>query len=647
MYAPLRNVNSGNFSLEELNNLEVKELIPAIMYIIVLMICGVIGNSLVLYIYYFRFKPSNHRYFILTLGVCDFITSAVCMPFLIADALHPFMFTSIITCKIFRYITYNTALISIFTLFVIAVERYRKICKPLHNQITLPFARRILVGIVFLTSTVFALPSFILYGHTSVSTGYGNTSGVACFTDDKFCDTRIPMVYNSILFVIVFILGTVMVFCYTKIAHQRHIRAKFSKARKRYVFIESSGNFISEQSDNCVHTSAINGLKEELRETFNDRSTQTNDSVFFASSSLNKQSNQFNEYFPGENNKSSDGNDRTHFEISETIKYELYQHSTDYSRKKLEGNEKIHQCCDICPNCVKDTQNEFKFQNVVSHYDIIDNPEALDKGKTTDATMNFRVSSLTTVSYCDSPSPAFNETDYLKQTKRRMFQCRRHSMPDILVKHYCDYIFDGKENSLSCITLDLNMVTLDQKRLGHSSKITIEHMSTFTHAEKSCKDVDLNLSEFTQNTYKSKVPEAKMKCQNRNGVNKTCHCYKDEQLGNKTNQRNRKVFIRRNKTKSAKFAKLRDNTLINVTKMLFYITLVYFISFIPHLVLMITLMLDDQFLSSLNHVEVQIFYIALRSFIINAVANPFIYNFMDKQFKKECRQLCNRKKVAK
>jgi hypothetical protein len=55
MYAPLRNVNSGIFSLEELNNLEVKELIPAIMYIIVLMICGVIGNSLVLYIYYFRF----------------------------------------------------------------------------------------------------------------------------------------------------------------------------------------------------------------------------------------------------------------------------------------------------------------------------------------------------------------------------------------------------------------------------------------------------------------------------------------------------------------------------------------------------------------------------------------------------------------
>jgi hypothetical protein len=426
------------------------------------------------------------------------------------------------------------------------------------------------------------------------------------------------------------------------------MRAKVSKARKRYLLFESSGNFISEQSDNCVHTSAINGLKEELRETFNDRSTQTNDSVLLASSSFNKQSNQFNEYFPCENNQSSDGNDRTHFQISEKIKYELYQHSTDYSRKKIEGNVKIHQFCDICPNCVKDTQNKFKFQSVVSHYDIIDSPEALDKGKTTDATMSFRVSSLTTVSYCDSQSPAFSETNFLKQSKRKMFQYRRHSFPDTLVKHFCDYIFDGKENSLSCNTLDLNIVTLDQKRHGHSSKITIEHMSTFTHAEKSCIDVDFKQSESTQNTYKSKVSEAKMKCQNRNGVNKTCHCYKDEHFENKTNQRNRKkVFIRRNKTKSAKFAKLRDNSLITVTKMLFYITLVYFISFIPHLVLMITLMLDDQFRSSLNHVEVQIFYIALRSFIINAVANPFIYNFMDKKFKKECTQLCNRKKVAK
>lgn len=57
MYAPLNEeiTSSGeNLTIEELNDEEVKTLIPAIVYTCFLMPCGVIGNTVVIYVYSFR-----------------------------------------------------------------------------------------------------------------------------------------------------------------------------------------------------------------------------------------------------------------------------------------------------------------------------------------------------------------------------------------------------------------------------------------------------------------------------------------------------------------------------------------------------------------------------------------------------------------
>ena len=80
---------------------------------------------------------------------------------------------------------------------------------------------------------------------------------------------------------------------------------------------------------------------------------------------------------------------------------------------------------------------------------------------------------------------------------------------------------------------------------------------------------------------------------------------------------------------------------IRVTVMLFTVSLVFALAFIPHLTLMVLTMAKKDFLASLNPTEVQVYQFFLRIFIINNIANPIIYVFCDKKFRTGCyRLLC-------
>ena len=73
-----------------------------------------------------------------------------------------------------------------------------------------------------------------------------------------------------------------------------------------------------------------------------------------------------------------------------------------------------------------------------------------------------------------------------------------------------------------------------------------------------------------------------------------------------------------------------------VTLMLFIITVVFVLSFIPHLGLMVTISFKPDFLSNMSPAGVAIYNLFLRTFVINNMANPIIYGFCDKKFRSEC-----------
>ncbi|CAC5369289.1 CCKAR [Mytilus coruscus] len=205
-----------NKGLEELNNEEANQNIGGIIFVTIIMIIGIIGNLHVLFVYIFRMKPSNHRIFILSLAVLDLITCIIGMPFIIVDLRNPLTFTRISACKVLRFVNYFICISSALILTIIAIDRYRKICVPLGKQISRQKAK-ILIVVCIGISLVLSWPAPVLYGHSSVNTTNPNITGIRCYTDDKFKNTKYQSYFNAVLIMLVFGFLAVLVVIYCRI----------------------------------------------------------------------------------------------------------------------------------------------------------------------------------------------------------------------------------------------------------------------------------------------------------------------------------------------------------------------------------------------------------------------------------------------
>ena len=248
-----------NWTLEELNREQVKLLIPSLVYTSLLMVIGITGNLSVLFIYFFKFKPSNHRCFILTLGIFDTIMCTTGMPFLIVDMVYPFMFYNILACRILRFMNYYISLVSINVLFLISLERYRKICQPLKPQLSVSLAKKCILTIVIVIGPIMSIPAFKMYGHNTVDTGVNNIKGVQCFSDDSVKDTLFPAIYNLILMFVCCVYGVGMGICYILIARKRLSNTKARHASKANL-LKTSPPSSTNNSD--VTFNATSGITE-------------------------------------------------------------------------------------------------------------------------------------------------------------------------------------------------------------------------------------------------------------------------------------------------------------------------------------------------------------------------------------------------
>ena len=96
------------------NSYEAKALTPVIVYLVILMVIGLFGNTIVLYVYKFRFRRSTSRVFILSLASFDLMTCVFGMPFHILDMVFPYEFYWSEVCKTLSFALTFTILGSIF-----------------------------------------------------------------------------------------------------------------------------------------------------------------------------------------------------------------------------------------------------------------------------------------------------------------------------------------------------------------------------------------------------------------------------------------------------------------------------------------------------------------------------------------------------
>ena len=153
-------------TVEQWNELLARILLPDTIFLVAYLWIGIIGNSTVLYIYVSRIRCES-RFFIPVLSAVDLVAVIVTCPFSMSINLLSVRFDSDIACKVMWFFAMGTVVLSALTLLIIAVDRYRKICKPFGKQMTRKWKRLSLV-ICLIVDIILSSQCFFFYGAAAV-----------------------------------------------------------------------------------------------------------------------------------------------------------------------------------------------------------------------------------------------------------------------------------------------------------------------------------------------------------------------------------------------------------------------------------------------------------------------------------------------
>lgn len=196
--------NEDRDFLIEFNQKEFQFRLPAIIYTSILMVIGTPGNIIVLYVYFFKWRKSTSRMFILFLTALDLINCVTTLPMEIYIMIYTVMLDNPGLCKTTRFATYTLNYSSAAILVAIAIDRFRRICRPHGPQFSAKKSKYICVGCILLALSM-TWPALLFYGTRTLDLGV--VEGKACLLENKF-DTS---VYPTVFF-IVQMASTIVVF---------------------------------------------------------------------------------------------------------------------------------------------------------------------------------------------------------------------------------------------------------------------------------------------------------------------------------------------------------------------------------------------------------------------------------------------------
>ncbi|XP_045181064.2 rhodopsin, GQ-coupled-like [Mercenaria mercenaria] len=276
-----RNDFGPNVTIEDLNDVLVQLHIPTIVFIAILMVVGVFGNMLVLYIYTTKYHPSTYRSFILWLGWIDLIACSVGMPLLIVSMLYPYMFPSEEACKTLRFLHVFFVVSSAFIVIAIAIERHRRICNPFSVEMT-PNKIKLMCLVASILGCLVAIPAIFVYGDAVVDTGVHNITGTECFIDPEFKNSNLPKGYFifqlllSVVSMVVmgifyFRIGTRIIYHHKFIrenTYQRKDSSEDNKGKTKETICESTNkNGVSNGHDHHRKSESPQSSNKNSRET--------------------------------------------------------------------------------------------------------------------------------------------------------------------------------------------------------------------------------------------------------------------------------------------------------------------------------------------------------------------------------------------
>ena len=190
-------------------------------------ICGTIGNSLVIYIYGFKWKKNKTRIFILCLGVLDFINCTFNMPVEIAIAWSPLDFDQHFLCKLSRGCTYVINNTGSLVFVAVAIDRYLLVYKPLKSRSLTPKFAKGMCLLALIIATAVSWPAFVFYGTRTIVipvAGKYAVVGKTCLISDNF-DLTMPLIliFTTFLFSLLIIIFFILTILYILIGRKIYI----------------------------------------------------------------------------------------------------------------------------------------------------------------------------------------------------------------------------------------------------------------------------------------------------------------------------------------------------------------------------------------------------------------------------------------
>ena len=229
---PTLNPKDNTQFAEQLNDEMKSSVMPVTTFVGLETVFGFFGNLLILYVFFFRYHKCNFKYFVLCLAFVDFTSTVTTMPGEIVTQTFWYVYPDSNVCKIKSFFNVFTVCASAQTLLVIAVDRYRKICRPLAWQIK-PRVAMILCFVQLALAFIIALPVAFLWG---LQTNYivfedKNVTVTNCEKDQEFRSTNYPLAYTVITETIIGAVMMAMFVLYILVC-RKVLRAKWKTPRK-------------------------------------------------------------------------------------------------------------------------------------------------------------------------------------------------------------------------------------------------------------------------------------------------------------------------------------------------------------------------------------------------------------------------------
>ncbi|XP_046548872.1 orexin/Hypocretin receptor type 1-like [Haliotis rubra] len=231
------------------------QVLPAILILAVLMLLGVVGNSLVCYVYLIKLKRNVVTYFISSLAFLDLLNCVISIPYEIAVMRYNYTFGTSTACMVVPVMIYFISITSAFVLVAVAVDRFRKICKALKLQVT-TFMAKVAVFGCCAGGAVVSVPITILYGPSTITT-HDFINGSRCSVADEYKGTTFQIVYHGIEFLIFLMCTASLIalyaFIWRQLARQRRFKNDMSSPRKRNASVTTRDieSTTSETSSTC------------------------------------------------------------------------------------------------------------------------------------------------------------------------------------------------------------------------------------------------------------------------------------------------------------------------------------------------------------------------------------------------------------